>query len=142
MRTLSFFLIFVAWLGGCKLPPLTLNSAYDSLRPSMDQRLQSTGVVRIRSTYSLPSGNFKSTCTGTLLHAGDQSFKDCVVLSAAHCFKNMPKGTEHRIEFLNDEGQADKVFSADSLHLHPSFTATEAVFTQEQSAVDAALVRF
>lgn len=142
MRMLPFFIIVVALLAGCKWPSLPDHTVAHSRAADIDPRLQSTGVVRIRSAYTLPSGNFKSTCSGTLLHAGDQSFKECVVLSSAHCFKNLPKATEHRIEFLDGDGQVAKIFATESIHLHPSFTATEALFAMEQSAVDAALLRF
>lgn len=126
---------------GCKNP--MANSAVQITNGvSADSRVQNIGIVRLRSTYSLASGNFRSTCTGTLLHSGDQSFRECVVLSAAHCFKNLPRGTEHSIEFLDSIGNVQRIFRANAIFIHPEFTSLDAKISMEQSSVDAALVKF
>lgn len=136
-------LVFIAALlnMGCK-NPMSNSVVQITNGVSAESRVQNMGIVRLRSTYSLASGNFRSTCTGTLLHGGDQSFRECVVLSAAHCFKNLPRGAEHSIEFLDSIGNVQKIYRANAIFIHPEFTSQDAKISMEQSSVDAALVKF
>lgn len=142
MKLLASLTIGLVFLSGCKLFARSENIVQITNGTNADHRVSAMGVLRIRTTYSLSSGNFRSTCTGTLLHSGDQTFRECVALSAAHCFKNIPRGAEHSLELLDPSGNVQKVFRANGVYTHPDFQSTDAKLTAEESAVDAALLKF
>ncbi|MEN9530340.1 MAG: hypothetical protein RI932_2213 [Pseudomonadota bacterium] len=142
MKLLALVISALFIFAGCTQSPVKSDVAQVVQSNPTDLRVNSLGIVRIRSTYSLASGNFRSTCSGTLLHGGDQSLRECVVLSAAHCFKNFPRGTEHNVEFTDPKGNVQKVFPVSSVQIHPAFTASDAKLSMAHAAVDAALLKF
>jgi len=142
MKLLAGVILATLASTGCKKPPVQADVLQSGISNTVDARINSLSVVRIRSTYALASGNFRSTCSGILLHGGDQSQRECVVLSAAHCFKNFPRLTEHNVEFIDTKGNVQKNFPVNSIHIHPEFTALDARLSMPHAAVDSALVMF
>lgn len=142
MSLLPLLLLLVMTVTGCNKAVTPTNIQSTSTFDPLSYQLSNMGIVRIRSTYSLSSGNFKSTCGGILLHSGDQAVSECIALSSASCFKHMPRITEHSIEFFDPDGRSSKLFRAHDITIHPAFNAADAQLSLTESAVDIALVKF
>ncbi|NBO36968.1 hypothetical protein EBU99_00085 [bacterium] len=143
MRLLTTLLCFCLFhIVGCKY--LTMGDSTAQSKPAVlaDPRLLERGVVRLRSMYALTSGQFRSTCTGTLIHVPDNTLNECVVLTAAQCYSNLPKNSEHSVEFLDTAGRISKAFRVGTIVLHPDYSPNAARDEINNNAFDVALVRF
>lgn len=142
MSLRAFMIVLLFAVTGCQ-KPVTDSAVHSSGEfDPLSYRLSNMGIVRIRSTYSIASGQFKSTCSGTLLHAGDHSMSECIALSSASCFKHIPRIAEHSVEFFDTDGQQAKIFRVHDIITHPDFDAPDANLSLAHSSVDAALVKF
>ncbi|MEY2986713.1 MAG: hypothetical protein RJB13_234 [Pseudomonadota bacterium] len=142
MRLQSLLTLLVLAVAGCKNPAAQTHVQASLGSDSLSYQLANLGIARIRSTYSLASGSFQSTCSGVLLHSGDKALSECVALSAASCFKHMPRITEHSIEFFDPDGRSSKLFRVHDILIPPSFDAPDAQLSLLESASDLALVKF
>lgn len=142
MSLWSILTLAVLAVVGCKNPDTPTGVQTTLSSDPLNSQLSRLGIVRIRSTYSLASGDFQSTCSGVLLHSGDKSVTECVALSAASCFKHMPRNAEHSIEFFDPDGRSSKLFRAHDILIHPSFDAQDARLSLSESARDVALIKF
>jgi len=142
MSLWSILTLAVLAVAGCKNPDTPTGVQTTLSSDPLNSQLSRLGIVRIRSTYSLASGDFQSTCSGVLLHSGDKSVTECVALSAASCFKHMPRNAEHSIEFFDPDGRSSKLFRAHDILIHPSFDAQDARLSLSESARDVALIKF
>lgn len=107
-----------------------------------ESRILAKGVIRLSTTYSLSMNEFNSTCTATLIHSPDSSLNSCVAITAAHCFRHIPKSAQHTIEIIDGKGNISKTYRVSEVKIHPDFSATDAAQTVEQSAVDVAVMEF
>lgn len=142
MSMRGLLLLLALAVTGCKNPATPAATQETVSSDPLSYQLSNLGIARIRSTYSLASGQFQSTCSGALLHSGDQAVPECIVLSAASCFKHMPRIAEHSIEFFDPDGRPSKLFRAHDVLIHPSFDAPDAQLSLSETALDVALVKF
>lgn len=142
MSLWSLLTVVLLALAGCKNPAIPSHGLATVNSDPLSYQIGNLGIARIRSTYSLASGSFQSTCSGVLLHSGDKAVSECVVLSAASCFKHIPRIAEHSIEFFDPDGRSSKLFRAHDILIHPDFDAADAQLSLSESAFDLALVKF
>ncbi|MEY3902696.1 MAG: Trypsin [Pseudomonadota bacterium] len=130
------------FLGGCKRLGETFSSVQITNGSVAEARIVAQGVVRIRSVFNGTSGRVMSSCSGTLIHTPNQKLNACVVLSAAHCFNEMPAGAQHTVEFLSQQGSVAFSAAPTAVFVHPSFRSAGNRVTASMSAVDVSLVKF
>jgi len=125
-------------LNGCKLLQTQTSQVQITNGREADSRVHAQGVVRIRSF----SSGATSTCTGTLIHTPNEKLNSCVVLSAAHCFKDVPAESRHSIEIVSPQGQVVLASPPTAIHVHPSYKSVGERISASMSAVDISVVQF
>lgn len=142
LKTTLSLLASLFFFTGCKLLSERTSPVQVTNGTVAEVRVLSEGVVRLRSEFSKDGRGFRSTCTGTLVHTPDERLKSCVVLSAAHCFKDAPTDARHNVEFVSAQGKVTVSAVAKAIHVHPAFNASGSRVTSAMSAVDVSLVEF
>lgn len=125
-------------LNGCKILQTQKSQVQITNGREADSRVHAQGVLRIRSF----SSGAVSTCTGTLIHTPNEKLNSCVVLSAAHCFKDVPAESRHSIEIVSPQGQVVLASPPTAIHVHPSYKYTGERISPSMSAVDISVVQF
>ncbi|NBW82293.1 hypothetical protein EBR21_11120, partial [bacterium] len=136
------FIIAVLMHFGCKSATGVDATSKSISANAADRRIMSKGVMRLKTTYTLDSNQFSSTCAAVLIHTPEPSLNYCVAITAAHCFRHIPDYAQHSLEIIDGKGDILKSHRVSEVTVHPEFTATDAAQTFEQAASDVALLEF